>query len=170
MSLENLLQQYNKNTQRNVSATGGLKIFSESYLNKYDALYNKYKDNQNFNRKMWQESFDRGDQDTYIAFLEQNKDNTLNDKYYDNMYYDYEAMLVELSLPFMDNTKFSKRTKEVLDPITNKPIQEDIGEMTDYQYAQYQLDQIHLIRENELTREFEQWRKDQMSWMQKTGK
>jgi hypothetical protein len=168
MSLENLLQQYNKNRQRNVSATGGLKIFSESYLNKYDALYNKYKDNQNFNRKMWQESFDRGDQDTYIAFLEQNKDTTLNDKYYDPMYYDYEAMLVELSLPFMDNTKFTKRTKEVLDPITNKIIQEDIGEMTDYQFAQYQLEQIHSIRENELTRQFEQWRKDQMSWMQKT--
>lgn len=166
---ENLLRQYNKNTNAiNTTADninrGGQRFFTESYLNKYDALYNRYKDNKNFNIQMWHQAFKNGDQDTYLAFLEQNKDTELSAQFYDPMYYDYESMMLELYKPFASATELDTDTAKVV---------KDLGlESTitnDQAYIQYQLEQVRAQRNEEITLDLEQWRKDQLGWWGQFG-
>ncbi len=166
---ENLLRQYNKNTNAiNTTADnvnrGGQRFFTESYLNKYDALYNRYKDNKNFNIQMWHQAFKNGDQDTYLAFLEQNKDTELSTQFYDPMYYDYESMMLELYKPFASATELDTDTAKVV---------KDLGlESTitnDQAYIQYQLEQVRAQRNEEITLDLEQWRKDQLGWWGQFG-
>lgn len=166
---ENLLRQYNKNTNAiNTTADnvnrGGQRFFTESYLNKYDALYNRYKDNKNFNIQMWHQAFKNGDQDTYLAFLEQNQDTELSAQFYDPMYYDYESMMLELYKPFASATELDADTAKVV---------KDLGlESTitnDQAYIQYQLEQVRAQRNEEITLDLEQWRKDQLGWWGQFG-
>lgn len=145
------------------------RLGSWSYANKYDALYDKYSTNRNFNVNMWQEAFNRGEQDQYISFLEQNKDTQLSDKFYDPHYYDYETMMLELYKPFASATNSDERFKTVYDPVTNKMVEQSLGDMSDRQYIQYQLDEMYTIRTEEIKRQLEQWRKDQMSFIGKIG-
>ena len=45
---------------------------------------------------MWQDAMKAGDQDTYIAFLDNNKNQALSNEFYDPAYYDYEASMLEI--------------------------------------------------------------------------
>lgn len=171
---ENLLRQYNKNTNAiNTTADnvnrGGQRFFTESYLNKYDALYNRYKDNKNFNIQMWHQAFKNGDQDTYLAFLEQNKDTELSTQFYDPMYYDYESMMLELYKPFANATNEEERKTQVFDQVKGKWVEEGLGKMSDQAYIQYQLNQAREARAAEITKDLEQWRKDQLGWWGQFG-
>lgn len=168
---EGLLRQYNKRQPITTTSdnTDGDRFFSDSYLNKYDALYDKYKDNKNFNVNMWQEAFKKGDQDSYLAFLEQNKDTQMSEQFYDSQYYDYETMMLELYKPFADGTNEEERKIQVYDATQNKYVEQSLGKMSDQQFIEYQLNAVRDNRKKEITRKLEQDRKDQMSWFAKFG-
>lgn len=170
-----LLQQYNKKSpyKRNVidskADQSNKKFGTWSYANMYDALYEKYSLNKNFNVNMWHDAIKLGEQDQYLAFLEQNKDNTLSKQFYDPQYYDYEAMMMEMYLPFADNTKLEKYTQDVYDPASGKWVTEDLGEMTQRQYYEYLLSNTRTAQEQQITKDLEQWRKDQLGWWGQFG-
>ena len=173
---QSLLQQYNKNSPykkrqpiESRADQSSKRFGTWSYANTYDALYEKYSRNKNFNPEMWHQAIKLGEQDQYLAFLEQNKDNTLSDKFYDPQYYDYEAMMMEMYLPFADNTKVENYTQDVYDNATGKWVTEDIGEMTQRQYYEYLLSNTRKIREAEITKDLEQWRKDQLEFWGQFG-
>ncbi|MBR5199808.1 MAG: hypothetical protein IKW20_08315 [Bacteroidales bacterium] len=138
-----------------------------SYANMYDALYNRFSSNQNFNVNMWHQAIKLGEQDQYLALLERNKDSSLSKQFYDPQYYNYESMMLELYKPFADGTKKTPRTRDVYDQVSEKWVTEDLGEMSDREYIQYQLDQAYSIRQQEITKELEQQRKDNLNWAQK---
>lgn len=170
-----LLQQYNKKSpyKRNVidskADQSNKKFGTWSYANMYDALYEKYSLNKNFDVNMWHDAIKLGEQDQYLAFLEQNKDNTLSKQFYDPQYYDYEAMMMEMYLPFADNTKLEKYTQDVYDPASGKWVTEDLGEMTQRQYYEYLLSNTRTAQEQQITKDLEQWRKDQLGWWGQFG-
>lgn len=171
-----LLREYNKKSpyQRTQSADtqqdqNQKRLGTWSYANSYDALYDKYSRSKNFNINMWQDAIRLGEQDQYLAFLEQNKDNTMSDKFYDPQYYDYEAMMLEMYLPLADNTNAEKYTRDVFDQASGKWVKEDIGEMTERQYYEYLLNNTRIAREEEIIQQIEQQRKDSMHFMEKLG-
>lgn len=168
---EGLLRQYNKKQPIEPTAenVGDDRFFADSYLNKYDVLYNKYKDNKNFNINMWQDAFKNGDQDSYLAFLEQNKDTQMSSQYYDSQYYDYETMMLELYKPFANATNEEDRKIQVYDAAQNKFVEENLGKMSDQQFIDYQLNQVRNLRKEEIDRQIETDRKEQMSWWSKFG-
>ena len=171
-----LLQQYNKKSPYKRTDTidskadqSNKKFGTWSYANMYDALYEKYSLNKNFDVNMWHDAIKLGEQDQYLAFLEQNKDNTLSKQFYDPQYYDYEAMMMEMYLPFADNTKLEKYTQDVYDPASGKWVTEDLGEMTQRQYYEYLLSNTRTAQEQQITKDLEQWRKDQLGWWGQFG-
>ena len=173
---QDLLRQYNKKSPYtrtqpiDSTADQSTKKFGTwSYANMYDALYEKYSQNKNFNVNMWHQAIKLGEQDQYLAFLEQNKDNTLSEQFYDPQYYDYEAMMLEMYKPFADATNLEERFTEVYDPASQKWVEESLGEMSDQQYIQYQLNQTREARAAEITKDLEQWRKDQLGWWGQFG-
>lgn len=170
---ENLLQQYNKEKAISARATDTApqtrKFATSSYLNQYDPLFTKYSQDPNFNIDMLKTAYDLGEQDSYFALLEQNKGNTLSKNFYDPAYYNYESMMLELYKGTADNTKKTQRTQEVFDSASGQWIEQDLGEMTDQQYIQYQLDKSYAARAEELQLQLETWRKDQMSVAEKVG-
>lgn len=140
-----------------------------SYANEYDALYQRFSQNRNFNMDMWHQSIQRGEQDQYLAFLEQNKDTELSAQFYDPQYYDYENMMLELYIPFADNVNKVSRFEDVYDPVSESWVQNNIGDMTEQEYLRYQLDKNYEYRAAEITQQMEQDRKDKMGWLEKTG-
>ena len=140
-----------------------------SYANEYDALYQRFSQNRNFNMDMWHQSIKLGEQDQYLAFLEQNKDNELSPQFYDPQYYDYENRMLELYLPFADNTNKVTRYEDVYDNIKGEWVQNNIGDMTEQEYLRYQLDKNYEYKAAEIQRQIEQDRKDSMGWLEKTG-
>lgn len=179
MSLKNtqdLLRQYNegnpytRTSSISPTANQNAKRFGTwSYANTYDALYEKYSQNRNFNMEMWHQAIKLGEQDQYLAFLEQNKDSVLSKQFYDPQYYDYEAMMLEMYKPFANAANKEERFTEIYDPVSQKWTEESLGEMSDQQYIQYQLDQTRQIRAAEITRDLEQWRKDQLGFWGQLG-
>ena len=95
--------------------------------------------------------------------------NTLSNQFYDDEYYDYEAMMMEMYLPFADNTKLEKYTQDVYDPASGKWVTEDLGEMTQRQYYEYLLSNTRTAQEQQITKDLEQWRKDQLGWWGQFG-
>jgi hypothetical protein len=135
----------------------------------YDALYDKYSQNKNFNVNMWHQAIKLGEQDQYLAFLEQSKDSTLSKEFYDPQYYNYESMMLELYKPFADATNKEERVHQVFNQATQSWVEESLGEMSDQEYIQYQLNQSYAVRSAEITRDLEQWRKDQLGWWGQFG-
>ena len=173
---QDLLRQYNKNNPYkrtepidSQADQHSKKFGTWSYANMYDALYDKYSQNKNFNVNMWHQAIKLGEQDQYLAFLEQSKDSTLSKEFYDPQYYNYESMMLELYKPFADATNKEERVHQVFDQATQSWVEESLGEMSDQEYIQYQLNQSYAIRSAEITRDLEQWRKDQLGWWGQFG-
>lgn len=162
-----LLKPYDKRPQARAQTSN--KFATMSYANKYDYLYNKYSDDKNFNMNLWRESIERGEQDTYLSLLEQNKGAELSKEFYDPAYYNYESMLLELYKENADSTTLEGRVKDFYDPTKDQFVQESIGQMSDKDYLQYQLDELRAARNAEITRDFENWRKEQMTFAEKLG-
>ncbi|MBR2398765.1 MAG: hypothetical protein IKA96_02255, partial [Alistipes sp.] len=117
---ESLLRYYDENSiygqnepidERADDTDNIKKLVTRSYLNTYDALYNKYSGTKNFNIDMLQNSIKLGEQDAYFALLEQNKNNTMAPQFYDPQYYDYETMMLELYKGSADNTDKTLETR-----------------------------------------------------------
>ena len=51
--------------------------------------------------------------------------------------------MLEMYKPLADNTKTEMKKRQVFDAESNKWVEEDLGEMTDQQYVQYQLDKLY---------------------------
>jgi hypothetical protein len=169
---EGLLKQYNKGQSIGTepeTTDNANRFFSDSYLNKYDVLYNKYKDNKNFDVNMWQDAFKNGDQDSYLALLEQNKDTQMSKEFYDSQYYDYETMMLELYKPLANATNEEERKIQVYDATQNKYVEQSLGKMSDQQFIQYQLNEVRNNRKKEITRQLEEDRKKQLGWWGKFG-
>jgi hypothetical protein len=170
-SVSALIQQYNKNTpyrrqHRGVSTSTGIKLGTASYANKYDALYEKYSQDENFNLRMWRDAIESGDQDQYLTFLEQNKGHRLSDEFYDPQYYDYETMMLEMFLPFADTEKTEKYTQDYFDADRGAWRTNDLGEMTQRQYYEYLLSNSRATRAQEIQHAVEQWNKEQLAGWQ----
>ena len=150
------------------SDAGKKRFGTWAYANKYDALYDMYSQNKNFNADMWRESVSLGEQDNYLALLEQNKDNVLSNSFYDPQYYDYEAMMMELYLPVADDTKLETYAKDVFNAASGKWETEKF-QMTQRQYLQYTLDNAREAERIEMQRNLEQERKDNLNFWQKLG-
>lgn len=165
---EDLLRKYNKDKQKEtyVPATT---IATTSYANMYDALYERFRDNRNFSTEAWNQAIKLGKQDTYFALLEKNKDVDMSDEFYDHLYYNYEGTMLELYKTSADNNKVKEYFVEKYDPQTNKYIQESIGEMTDSQYIQYQLDNLREAQSVKIARDLEEQRKQNMSGLAKVA-
>ena len=171
---EELLRRYNSQKAQNSIVEvkpekNKKKLGTWSYVNTYDALYDKYSKDKNFNLNMWHDAIKRGEQDAYLGFLEQNKDTDLSSQFYDPGYYDYETMMLELYKGQADDTNKTERFDSIYDAAKNEFVEQSIGFMTDKEHVQYQLDRTYDIRRNELERQREQEEKDQMSWFAKFG-
>ena len=169
----NLLKTYNKNNpyakSQSTVPQSDKKFGTWSYANKYDALYDQYSGNKNFNINMWREAIKLGEQDQYFAFLEQNKDKTLSAQFYDPQFYDYESMMMEMFLPFADNTNREKYTQEVFNNETQKWEVRDLGELTQREYYDYLIKNTRELQQQKITRDLEQWRKDQLGFWGQLG-
>lgn len=166
------LLQYNKDlykTKEPIDSKANKAFGTWSYANMYDALYERFSQNQNFNMDMWHQAIQLGEQDQYLAMLEQNKNNQLSAQFYDPQYYDYETMMLELYASMADNTTKTPRTEEVFDALSGEWVQQDIGEMTEQEFLRYQLNKNYEYKAAEIERQLEQERKDQMSWWQLFG-
>lgn len=170
-----MLKEYNKNSPYNriepidTKADETDKFGTWSYANMYDALYDKFSSYNNFNINMWREAIQAGEQDQYLSLLEQNKDNTLSQGFYDPAYYDYERMMLELYKPLADNTKKEERFGKEYDIVTNTWVDKSIGEMTEQEFIQYQIQQADLMRAQDIEKELEKSRKEQMRFGEKFG-
>lgn len=165
---KNLIGKKSEPTYENVVPTPN-RIGSWSYPNVYDAMYAKYSTDKNFDLDTWQEAFKRGEQDTYLSLLEQNKDNVLSKQFYDEKYKSYESNMLELSLAIADDTNLEERFRQVYDPISNKWVDKSLGEMSDKQDTEYTLAEVYAAREAEITKGIEQWRKDELGWWGRFG-
>ena len=173
---EQLLQRYNATKGDTVVQNEpdnepgrGYKLATWSYANTYDALYDKYSRNKNFNLDMWHESIKRGEQDAYLGFIERNKDTDMSLEYYNPAYYDYESMMLELYKGQADDTKKSERFTEIYDVTKNEWVKQSLGEMTEKQYIQYQLDNVYAQKHEEIAAQKEREEKEQLGFWMKFG-
>ena len=170
---EQLLQRYNaqKPTTTTVEnePSDGIRLGTWSYANTYDALYDKYSRDKNFNLDMWHESIKRGEQDAFLGFLEQNKDTDMSLEYYDPAYYDYESRMLELYKGQADDTTKTERFTEIYDVNKNEWVKQSLGEMTEKQYIQYQLDNVYAQKREELAAQKEREEKEQLGFWKKLG-
>lgn len=166
------LLQYNRDLYKQkgpINAEADKAFGTWSYANMYDALYNKFSQNKNFNLDMWQQAFKLGEQDQYLTLLEQNRDTELSTQFYDPQYYDYETMMLELYKPMADATNGEEQFQTIYDPVSGEQIEESLGEMSDQAYIQYQIDQMRMSQAAEITRALEQERKDELGWWKQFG-
>ena len=174
--VKNLLRQYNADLYErrdaqedlNVSAEGP-KLATASYASGTEYLLDKYRNDPNFSADMFHQAEALGEQDTYLALIAQNAGQKMSDKFYDPKYRTYESTLLELYKSTADTENKKEEFKRTFDPVTNTWIDESLGEMSEYERVQYDLDQNYAAQDAEITRKLEQYRKDTMSAMEKIG-
>mgnify|MGYP003301710797 CR=1 FL=1 len=144
-----------------------------SYANPYDKAYDLFKNTQNFKNDMWNTSVRNGDINLYLTLLDNTKAIKFRDEFYNPQYYDYDTMMLDMAKENYDNTEASLKQRDIESydlPNGNKVVtQKTEQEYTDKQWAEIQLNQLYDIRRKEIEREVEQARKDNMSWLEKTG-
>lgn len=138
-----------------------------SYANIYDALYDELSVDQNFNINTWHQSFAKGEQDTYIAFLQQNKGMQMSEQYYNPIYYNYEAQMLELYKNFAQGGA-EERTGPVWND-TKGWVEGFLGNLTEKEYIDYQLGLNYKSVDQELALIVEQDRKDRLGWWGQFG-
>lgn len=142
-----------------------------SYANPYDRAYDLFKNTQNFKNDMWNTSVRNGDINLYLTLLDNTKAIKFRDEFYNPQYYDYDTMMLDMAKENYDNTEASLSQRETISyDESGKEIKTKTEqEYTDKQWAEIQLNQLYDIRRKEIEREVEQARKDNMSWLEKTG-
>lgn len=142
-----------------------------SYANPYDRAYDFFKNTQNFKNDMWNTSVRNGDINLYLTLLDNTKAIKFRDEFYNPQYYDYDTMMLDMAKENYDNTEESLSQRETISyDESGKEIKTKTEqEYTDKQWAEIQLNQLYDIRRKEIEREVEQARKDNMSWLEKTG-
>lgn len=153
------------------SANEVLPMGRSSYVNVYDQLYDTYKNDINFNSNMWQTALSRGEQDVYLNLIANNNGKSMSDEYYNPLYYDYNAMMMELYKNSADTTNNSveERFTQVYNPETGQYETQSVGNMNEQQWIDYQLNEYHTYKRMELDYEMEKIRKESMNWWTKFG-
>ena len=137
----------------------------ESYVNVYDQLYNKYKDDINFNADMYKDALARNEQMNLWTLIAANEGTSMSKEFYDPMYYDYDAMMMELYRGSADATDetLEERFGQVFNEETGQYETQSLGKMNEQQYIDYQLQEFHKYRALEIDYDTEKARKDAMS-------
>lgn len=137
----------------------------ESYVNVYDQLYNKYKDDINFNADMYKDALARNEQMNLWTLIAANEGASISKEFYDPMYYDYDAMMMELYRGSADATDetLEERFGQVFNEKTGQYETQSLGKMNEQQYIDYQLQEFHKYRALEIDYDTEKARKDAMS-------
>lgn len=140
-----------------------------SYTNIYDKLINDISIDKNFNVDMLQKSFLSGAQDTYISLIQKNAGKDLDWHFYDDKYYDYNTMMLELYKIEADDTNLVDRVVQQLNPQTGQYEEVNLGKMSDRAYIQYQLDNAYAIRDLQIEQEIKRQERENMSTGEKIG-
>lgn len=140
-----------------------------SYTNIYDKLINDISIDKNFNIDMLQKSFLSGAQDTYISLIQKNAGKDLDWHFYDDKYYDYNTMMLELYKTEADDTNLVDRVVQQLNPQTGQYEEVSLGKMSDRAYIQYQLDNAYAIRDLQIEQEIKRQERENMSTGEKIG-
>ena len=137
----------------------------ESYVNVYDQLYNRYKDDINFNTEMYKDALARNEQMNLWTLIAANEGTSMSKEFYDPMYYDYDAMMMELYRGSADATDetLEERFGQVFNEETGQYETQSLGKMNEQQYIDYQLQEFHKYRALEIDYDTEKARKDAMS-------
>lgn len=141
-----------------------------SYTNIYDKLINDISIDKNFNVDMLQKSILSGTQDTYISLIQKNAGKDLDWHFYDDRYYDYNTMMLELYKIEADDTNLVDRgVVQQFNPQTGQYEEVNLGKMSDKAYIQYQLDNAYAIRDLEIEQEIRRQERENMSTGEKVG-
>lgn len=140
-----------------------------SYTNIYDKLINDISIDKNFDVDMLQKSFLSGAQDTYISLIQKNAGKDLDWHFYDDKYYDYNTMMLELYKTEADDKNLVDRVVQQLNPQTGQYEEVNIGKMSDRDYIQYQLDNAYAIRDLQIEQEIKRQERENMSTGEKIG-
>lgn len=143
-------------------------MVSRYYGTTYESLKDKYSTYKNWSPQLYAESAKRGELDTYFSLIEQTKDATLDPRFFDD-YYDYEVRLLELYKNVADDEEKTERTVKVFDPQNNTYVDKNIGNLTDKEFIQYQLDQEYTYFDEKIQYELEKYQKSSMSGWEKFG-
>ena len=172
-TLQNLHAQNQKKTSVKEATSADKKLLSVSryYGTQNEGLKDMFSGTKNYNENMFEEAARRGELQTYFALLELNKDNTLSDSFYDTNMFNYEANILELSLPQLDDTDASLADRKfpVYDETTGEYVEQPIGKMTDRQYLEYQLEQSRKYKALELEYDLQKYQKESMDGWSKFG-
>lgn len=175
INVEALLRQYNKDLyKRNdefadteVSATP--KLASGSYASPIEFMLDKYRSDTNFDPSMFNEATKLGEEETYLSLVAKNEGQQLSEQFYDPKYRSYESAILELYKGLADNENKEEQFIEEFDPTTGEWNEVSIGEMTERERIQYDLDQAYAVRDAEITKQLEQYRKETMTFLEKAG-
>lgn len=141
-----------------------------SYTNIYDKLINDISIDKNFNVDMLQKSILSGTQDTYISLIQKNAGKDLDWHFYDDRYYDYNTMMLELYKIEADDTNLVDRgVVQQFNPQTGQYEEVNLGKMSDKAYIQYQLDNAYAIRDLEIEQEIRRQERENTSTGEKVG-
>ena len=140
-----------------------------SYTNIYDKLINDISGDKNFDVDMLQKSILSGAQDTYISLIQKNAGKDLDWHFYDDRYYDYNTMMLELYKTEADDKNLVDRVVQQLNPQTGQYEEVSLGKMSDRAYIQYQLDNAYAIRDLQIEQEVRRQERENMSTAEKFG-
>lgn len=83
--------------------------------NPYDRLIAEAKQSKNYSDFLVGEAFRRGEQDSMLSILEQTKDITLSDRFYNDLYEDYEVKSLELFAAVADDKEKKPHEEDIWD-------------------------------------------------------
>ena len=171
IDIASLLKRYNPELyqKKNASAVDTSKLASGSYTSATEYMLDKYRGDQNFNASMYHDAAKLGAQEMYLSLIAANAGKRLDDKFYDSKYQTYESAMLELYKNAADDVVKTEYFKDVFNPATNQWEQQSIGFFTEREKIQYDLDQAYALRDQEMTRQLEQYRKDTMDGWEQIG-
>lgn len=168
---EDLVKEYDKRRNEQLGVkdeSTGPKLSTWSYVNKMDALYDKYSIDRNFSADMWQQAMKYGSQENYFIALEGAKGAQLSDKFYDDRY-EFDTRMLELYAEQADDTKKSERFKDVWDPVNQDYVKTSLGEMTDKEFYKWQVGELYAYEDIQFKKAEEQRQKEALGWWGQFG-
>lgn len=145
----------------------------QNYDNPYEAAFNLVKGNPWFNNKDWHVMAKQGKLDDYLTLMDQTdklpKIDVFNEEYHPEVLDTsrrFTAMVNEL---YGDRENAKERTEVRYDPAQNANVEVKLGNMSDYQYTKYLINQYKDLQLEQIRIKQEQERKDDNNFFQKVG-
>lgn len=123
--------------------------YRQKFLDPAETMIHDAVQNDRYRADDYQLSFNNGSHLSYANLISSNKDTNfdtyvtgLNAKFNDDRYTDYDTRMAILSLKFLDNTTKLKESDDwEIKKVDDKVMRETQGEMTDYEWTKYLIDQ-----------------------------